>query len=228
MVSNESEPWLSLTERKIKAELGDDDDFLIQRLGYWSTYNLASAISEEEWKTLSLDKEVNPTSKLYVGIKYSLDNTVALSICVKTDDKPLIESIDCRNVFDTNKWIIDFCKSVSLAKIVIDGESGRKTLEEELTKEKVRDILLVSVEEFKKANEVFRKGIIDESFYHNNQPSLNNIATNVDKRPIGNKGGFGYKSIKSDADIALLDSAILAYWASTEFKEKKRTRQVRF
>lgn len=217
-----------LTERAVRAELGDDEDFLIQRLGWWADYNLTSAITEEQWKTLSLDKDVTLISNLYIGIKYSIDNTVALSVCVKTDDKPLIEGIDCRSIYDTNKWIVEFCKNTTNVKIVIDGESGRKTLEEELAKEKIKNVVLVTIDEFKKANEVFRKGIIDELFYHNNQPSLNNIATNVDKRPIGNKGGYGYKSIKSDADVALLDSAILAYWASTEFNEKPRTRQIRY
>lgn len=213
-----------LSERAVKAELGDEDDFIIQRLGWWTTYNLCSAITEEQWKTLILDESVKVESKLYIGIKYSLENTVALSICVKTNKKPFIESIDCRSINDTNKWLVEFCKRSEHVQIIIDGESGRDTLKEELEANKIKDVYLVNVEEFKNANEVFRNGIIEESFYHNNQPSLTNIATNCDKRPIGSKGGYGYKSIKSDADIALLDSAILAYWGVFKFKDKPKKR----
>ena len=43
-----------LTERKIEAELGDDDlDHNVQRLGYWPKYNQKSAISMEEWDALT-------------------------------------------------------------------------------------------------------------------------------------------------------------------------------
>lgn len=43
---------------------------------------------------------------------------------------------------------------------------------------------------------------------------------------IGTNGGFGYKAIKEEMEIALLDSIILAYWACSETKTKKRKQRV--
>lgn len=56
-----------------------------------------------------------------------------------------------------------------------------------------------------------------------NQPSLAQSVTNCEKRTIGSNGGFGYKSIKDTADIALMDSAIFAIWAA--FKSKDVTKR---
>lgn len=39
-------------------------------------------------------------------------------------------------------------------------------------------------------------------------------------------GGFGYKAMKEEMEIALLDSIILAYWACSETKTKKRKQRV--
>lgn len=64
---------LILTERKIEDEIGDDVlDFNIQRLGWWATYNQASAIPDNVWRATmidKLDKELLK-SKLYIGIKF--------------------------------------------------------------------------------------------------------------------------------------------------------------
>ncbi|NLC74984.1 MAG: hypothetical protein GX685_07155, partial [Clostridiales bacterium] len=56
---------------------------------------------------------------------------------------------------------------------------------------------------------------------HNSQPSLSNVITNCEKRAIGSNGGFGFKAIYPEQEIALMDSAILAYWACAERKEVK-------
>ena len=44
------------------------------------------------------------------------------------------------------------------------------------------------------------------------QESLAKVVTNCDKRLIGSKGGFGYKSLVESQDIAIMDSMILAAW----------------
>ena len=53
---------------------------------------------------------------------------------------------------------------------------------------------------------------------------LHQSVSNCSKRPIGSNGGFGYKSIKEGVEVALLDSVILAHWAISTFKEKKKQR----
>lgn len=109
------------TERSIRDEIGPDtDDFNIQRLGLWISYNQKSAITAEEWGRLAVKRLPKLTSKLYVGIKYGNDGAnVAMSIAVKsTKNRVFIESIDCRSVRGGNQWILNFLKSASVEKFV--------------------------------------------------------------------------------------------------------------
>src|SRR5690625_2317595 len=124
---------LRVSERNIQSEVGDDDiDFNIQRLGLWIQYNQKSAISENEWKELHVDKLPNYTGKLFAGIKYGHDGlNVALSIAVKTeDDKIFVETIDCQTIRNGNAWIIHFLKNADIQQVVIDGASGQNILAE--------------------------------------------------------------------------------------------------
>jgi hypothetical protein len=45
------------------------------------------------------------------------------------------------------------------------------------------------------------------------------VVSNCDKRAIGSQGGFGYKSLLDIYDIALMDSAILAFWLASTAKD---------
>lgn len=223
---------LILTERKIMAEIGSDIlDFNIQRLGYWSEKNLKSAISEAEWKKLYLDTVPEAKSKrLYIGIKYGNDGiNTAMSIAFKTtDNKVFVESIDIRATREGNDWIIDFLKRCkNLSKLCIDGQHGQQILTDELKANQIlKKPILPTVAEIITANASFEQAILKEKICHKGQESLKEIVSNCEHRNIGSKGGFGFKSIKVDADIALMDSAILAYWLCNTAKEV--TQQARY
>lgn len=74
------------------------------------------------------------------------------------------------------------------------------------------------------ANSMFEQAIEAGSVKHMEQASLRQVVTNSEKRSIGHNGGFGYNSQLKGADIALLDSVILAHWLCKEYKgEKKQT-----
>ena len=47
---------------------------------------------------------------------------------------------------------------------------------------------------------------------------------NCIKRAIGTNGGFGYKALIEEHEIALMDSAVLAHWLCASAKEKKKQR----
>lgn len=216
---------LILTERKILDEIGTDDvDFNIQRLGLWIKYNQKSAISENEWMELKVEKFPTLKGKLFAGIKYGHDgNNVAVSIAVKTsDDKVFIESIDCQSVRSGNDWILSFLKSADVQTTVIDGANGQGILKEEMKKEHISKPTLPTVKEVIEANALFEHGLFKQDICHNGQPSLVNVVTNTEKRAIGSNGGFGYKCIKEGAEGALLDSVILAYWACKKFKKTRK------
>lgn len=214
-----------LTERKVADEVGTDTiDFNIQRLGLWLKYNQKSAISATEWDVLKVGTIPQFVGKLFCGVKYGADGTnVALSIAVKTQDgRIFVEGIDCQNVRSGNDWIVDFLRRADFAKVAIDGASGQAILSKELQAEKIKNFTLPKVKEIIEANAVFEQGVFNKTLCHNNQPSLTDAVTNVEKRAIGSNGGFGYKCIKKDLESALVDSMIYAYWLCATTKERKK------
>lgn len=213
-----------LTERAIVDEITTDHvDFNIQRLGLWIKYNQKSAISKAEWESLKVSRLPELKGKLFVGIKYGKDGNVAMSIAVKTkDDRIFIEAIDCREIRAGNTWIIAFLSKADVQKVVVDGANGQQLLADEMKKERLKKPTLPTVKEIILANSAFEQGLCQQKVVHMNQPSLAQAAENCEKRAIGSNGGFGYKSQVDKIEIALLDSAIYAYWACSEYKEKRK------
>ena len=82
--------------------------------------------------------------------------------------------------------------------------------------------ILPTVKEIIVANGAFERGLQDKMLCHMGQPSLTAAASNCDKRLIGSNGGFGYRSIREDVEIAILDSVILAHWACVTDRVKKK------
>lgn len=212
------------TERSVSDEIGTDDiDFNIQRLGLWIRYSLKSEISEAQWNELKADKLPGFKGKLYVGIKYGQNGAnVAMSVAVKTTNgKIFVESIDCQSVRTGNMWILSFLKSADIAKVVVDGAGAQNILASEMKESKLKAPVLPTVKEVVIANATFKQALDLQTLCHAGQPSLTQAASNCEKRLIGTGGGFGYKSIKEDVEIALLDSVILAHWACSTSKEKR-------
>lgn len=217
-----------LDERKIRSEIRSDKlDFNIQRLGVWLQYNQKSAISQGEWSALTCEALPGLSGRLFAGVKYGRDGTnAALSIAVRTaDDRILVECLDCRPVRDGNDWILGFLNKAALEKTVVDGASGQELLEKSMKELGLKKPVLPTVKEIIVANAAFEQGIQSKKLCHMGQPSLARAAANCEKRPIGSSGGFGYKSLLADVEIALLDSAILAYWACLEAKPLQKQRK---
>lgn len=211
-----------LTERVIYDEIGDDIiDFNIQRLGLWLRYNQKSAILKSEWERLQLTKKPKIGGPLAVGIKYGHDGTnVSLGVAVKTTDgKTFIEAVDCKSRREGNAWIVDFIKKANPGVIVIDGASGQNILAQELKNAKVQlKPILPTVKEIINANSMFEVDLTRGGLCHMGQPALSQSVTNVDKRVIGNNGGFGYQSQNEQIEVSLLESVILASWGLGEYK----------
>lgn len=212
-----------LTERKIRAEIGNDDvDFNIQRLGLWYETNLKSAISLEEWQRLEVNK-VEPIGKLYVGIKYGSDGTnVSMSIAVKTQDKIFVECIGCKPIRDGNSWIINFLKKASIEKVIVDGANGQSNLAKDMKDYGLKTPLLPTVKEIVSIYSMFEQAILQARLIHSNQPSVTQSISNCDKRAIGTNGGFGYKSLNDLIDVGILETIAMAYWLAETTKAKQK------
>lgn len=224
----ETNPALGITlkERDIAAEItGDNLDFNIQRLGLWIQYDLKSAISEAEWEALKVKNVPKLDGKLCVGIKYGKDGeNVSMSIAVRTaTGKIFVEAIDCRPIRNGDAWMLKFLKTADVAQVIIDGASGQQLMKEQMHEAKIKPIpVLPTVKEVITANAVFEQALEAKEIRHAGQKSLTQAVTNCDKRAIGSNGGFGFKSLKEDIDISLMDSMILAHWACTRVKKRKK------
>lgn len=219
-----------LTERKILAEIGSDDlDFNIQRLGYWIRYNLKSAISRAEWEELQVRTLPPFKGRLFAGVKYGQDGTnVALSIALKTeDDRIFVEAVDCRPIRVGNGWIIDFLQRADVRAVAVDGANGQQLLAQDMKDAHLKAPLLPTVKEIIAAHAAFEQHLYAKELCHKGQPSLVRSATNCEKRPIGSNGGFGYRSISDDIEVALLESVVLAQWVCQEKSKQIRRQRIR-
>lgn len=230
----ETNPSLGLTleESAIKNELADvnydEIDFNIQRLGFWFTYELKSAISRADWDELLVDSLPKFKGRFNVGIKYSKDGeSVSMAVAVRTEDgKVFIEVIGNMSVRDGNGWITKFLLAAAqgINKIIIDGAGKQQILADELKKAKLKNTVLPKVAEVVKANAEFEKNVFAGNIIRMEQPSLTRAVTNCQKRNIGSQGGFGYTPIYDDIDITLMDAIILAAWAIETYQEPKKQR----
>lgn len=214
-----------LTERAIADEMGSDDiDFNIQRLGLWLTYNQKSAISENDWTALQTAALPELTGQLHVGIKFAHDGkTVAMAIAVKTSAGGIfVEAIDDRPMSGGLQWILSFLAAADVREVVVDGANGQQALADAMKKNRLRAPVMPTVKDVIAAGVLFEMGITEHTISHRGQFSLAQAATNCDHRAIGSNGGFGYRSLIEDVDVALLESTVLACWSCKMARDKKK------
>lgn len=220
-----------LTARNVADEVGSDAvDFNIQRLGLWVRTNLKSAISANEWRECQILALPKFEGKIAVGIKFSKDGeTVSLAVGLKTaDGNTFVEVVNHQAMRNGVTWIMNFLVGLgkNLSMAVIDGQNGQTLLDREFKDSKFKKFTFPTVAQVVAANSKWEQGIFDKTIVHMEQPSLTTVVTNCEKRTIGSRGGFGYLAQKADADISLMDAAILAAWAADEYKGTTRKQKI--
>lgn len=214
-----------LTERKIADEIGTDPvDFNIQRLGLWLRYNLKSAISPAEWDALRLQALPPLKGRLFAGVKYGHDGeSVALSVAVRTGDgNVFVEAVDCRPVRAGSGWLVDFLSRADLGGVAVDGACGQQLLADAMKEARLKAPVLPTVKQIIAANAAFEQALFAKTVCHMGQPALAFTVGNCEKRAIGSGGGFGYRAIREDVKIELMDSMILAHWQCAQQKPARR------
>lgn len=215
-----------LTERIVQDEInGDDLDFNIQRLGLWIRYNQQSAISAPDWDELKVETLPKFKRPLCAGVKFGRDGqNVCLSIAVKTDDDRIfVEGIGCRDQREGNSWIINFLIKCKVQSILVDGASGLETFKKECKEQKLK-ITAATVKEVVQSSSDFETAIKNKLICHNGQPAIRQSVTNCQHRAIGSGGGYGYKTLDDDIEVALMESLVLATYACANAKEAKKQR----
>ena len=220
-----------LKERTIRSEIGDDaTDFNIQRLGLWIKYNQRSAISRNEWEALQLSKMPKLVGQMFVGIKFGVDgNNVALAVAVRTTDKKIFcEVIGCKPIRDGVDWMVDFIYRSGAKIVAVDGKSGTDILRDAMKEAKLKRPEVMTVQQVIKANALFDMAMEQGTFVHMHQSAVTQVVSNCERRKIGSNGGLGYASSLDGADIALLESMIIAHWICSETKAEKKKQRVSY
>ena len=216
-----------LTERIIQDEInGDDLDFNIQRLGLWIRYNQQSAISAPDWDALKVETLPELKPPIYAGVKFGRDGqNTCLSIAVKTEDSRIfVEGIDCKDQREGNGWIINFLLKVKAKAVLVDGASGLDTFQKECKEQKLKNVKAATTKEVIQASSDFETAIANKTLCHNGQPAMRQSVSNCQHRAIGSGGGYGYKTLDDDIEVALIESAVLATHACATAKEAKKQR----
>lgn len=216
-----------LTERTVQDEInGDDLDFNIQRLGLWIRYSQQSAISAPDWDELKVETLPKFKGKLFAGVKFGKDGqNVCLCIAIKTEDNRIfVEGIDCRNQREGNNWIINFLMKAKVQSTLVDGASGLETFLRECKEQKIKNVHAATVKEVVQASSSFETAIAQKAICHHGQPALRQSVTNCQHRAIGSGGGYGYKTLDDDIEVALTEAVVLATHACAEAKEVKKQR----
>jgi phage terminase large subunit-like protein len=220
-----------LTERIIQDENnGDDIDFNIQRLGLWLKYNQQSAISAPEWDALKVETLPKLKAPLYAGVKFGRDGqNVVLAMAAKTtDDKIFVEAIDCRNQREGNEWLVNFLLKCNIAEVIADGASGLESFLDACKEQKIKGVRKATVSDVIQASSDFETAVTNKTLCHNGQPALRQSATNCQHRAIGSAGGYGYKTLDDDIEVALVEAVILAAHAAAQAKEIKQRQRVSY
>ena len=164
---------------------------------------------------------------MFAGIKFGIDGENAvLAIAARTeDDKIFCEVVGCRPIRDGVTWIVNFLRNADIRKAAVDGKNGTDVLLDACKSLKLKKPEAITVSQVIKANSVFDMAMEQGSFQHMHQSAVTQVVTNCERRKIGANGGLGYQSSLEGADIALLDSMILAHWICTETKAEKKKQQ---
>ncbi len=215
-----------LNERKVRAEIRKDIvDFNIQRLGVWLTYNQKSEVSEVEWDTLKVAEVPKLRGKMFAAIKFGADGSnVAMSIALRTEDQKIfVETIDCQPIRNGIEWMLNFIEKADLQAVVVDGRSGTELLISECKDRKIKPVpTFVKTGEMCTASTMFTQALTQQTISHRGQPSLRQSVTNCERRAIGTSGGYGFRSLKQEIEIALMESMVLAHWICAISKEKRK------
>ena len=204
-----------LKERNVRAETPTGEvDFNIQRLGLWLSYSQKSEISAAEWDALKVDKVPLLDNRYYIGVKFGKDGAnVAASIAMKTDDgRVFVEGLDCIPVRQGVGWVLEYLHNPKVESVAVDGASGQRILGDLMVGQGYKAPIFPKVADVISSSAMFEQAVVNKAIAHCGQPSLRNVVTNCERRAIGSNGGYGFRSLNDAYDIAIMDSAVLAYW----------------
>ena len=134
--------------------------------------------------------------------------------------------VGCRPIRNGVAWLLDFLEHADVQKVAVDGKNGVDVLIDAMKQDKLKKPEVMNVSQVIKANSLFDMAMENGTFQHMHQSAVTQVVTNCERRKIGANGGLGYQSSLDGADIALLDSMIIAHWICSETKAERKKQHI--
>ena len=110
--------------------------------------------------------------------------------------------------------------------VYIDGQNGQESLVNDMKDAKIKKAVLPTVKQIISASALFEQHVFGGTLCHMNQPSVEQIVSNCEHRAIGSSGGFGYRSLNSQMEVAIIESMMLAVYACDITKERVKQKVI--
>ena len=179
-----------------------EDMFARERLGWWCpvvTHKMDAAIDIKVWEACK-STDPKPEGKTAYGVKFSADGSV-VSLCgavQPTDGSPArISLIDMRPTAMGTQWLADWLNAryETASCVVIDGRNGVDVLVDKIasTWKYKGSVIRPNTNDVIAAVSTLTDALTEKKVtWFDGQDVLNDSATTATKRPIGNRGGWGF------------------------------------
>lgn len=178
------------------------DGFARERLSYWLDSETAlKAIDAEEWAECETNEppKDEQITKLVYGVKFSSDGALcALAVAAKHENGVHLEIVEHRSMREGVGWLVEWLVprlNKKASTVVIDGLHWSGSLIEQLRENGVKArgaITILKSDEFVTACSSLVDAVHKKSITHYGQQALTDSVVKATKRPIGNKGGWGF------------------------------------
>lgn len=203
---------------RLRKNLGDDDSWNREGRGIWDPTNAGQVIDPSVWEDAA-DATSLPSSRFVLAIDVDpAQSRGAVSFAgIRPDGLVHVELDEQRK---GTGWIAAYvaerCARNNIVAVVIDAKSPAAPLAEELTKLKVRRVVLTDSDDMATACSQFYQWTTEGQLKHTGQPQLNAALMVARKRPLGDRWAWNRKS--ADADITPVVAATLAAWGAKTSK----------
>ena len=208
--------------------------FAVERLGYWTPESsAAAAIPRKVWESSAIDAIGDAyRGRMAFGVKFSPDgSTYALAGCKLGGGRAGGAAIELVELGTTERGTAELARALHSRRgrasaVAIDGMSGASALCDALASLKAPRgyVMRPRTGDVVSAAQGLVDGLKDGSVAHTRQDALDASALGSVRRPIGNRGGWGFGAGDVSEPTAI-EAASLALWAARTTRRNPRRKQ---
>lgn len=208
------------------------EDFARERLGWWAPVATAqAAIPLDVWERAQIEAiGTDYPAKTAYGVKFAQDGS-SYALCGCKMDRRGNSALELIKVETTARgtkelaaWLAERADSASV--VTVDGQAGADALCDNLSdlkaprgyvvRPRTGDVIAAAV--------CLLDGLVDGTVAHTPTDMLDDSARFAVKRPIGNRGGWGFGS-SAGHDSTAIEAASLALWGIRNAKRNPKRKQ---